>query len=122
MEKDVRYQWIENRLVNAFEPKRDALHQLTQNDENRFDRFRSRRKTRRYRNFFCFRCFSLSFEQFFENEDITHLYLFYQPTTSTFLATNSIPNDWNSYQRILLFIKSNLTNKLTKENLGSNFS
>ena len=36
MEKDARYQWLEARLVAAIEPKRDALAQLTQSDDNRF--------------------------------------------------------------------------------------
>jgi hypothetical protein len=36
MEKDSRYQWIETRLITTIEPKRDALIQLIQNDDNRF--------------------------------------------------------------------------------------
>jgi hypothetical protein len=36
MEKDSRYQWIESRLITTLEPKRDALLQLIQNDDNRF--------------------------------------------------------------------------------------
>lgn len=36
MEKDSRYQWLESRLVASLEPKRDALIQLIQNDDNRF--------------------------------------------------------------------------------------
>ena len=36
MEKDLRYQWIESRLITTIEPKRDALIQLIQNDDNRF--------------------------------------------------------------------------------------
>lgn len=36
MEKDPRYQWLETRLITTLEPKRDALLQLIQNDENRF--------------------------------------------------------------------------------------
>ncbi len=38
MEKDSRYQWIESRLITTLEPKRDALLQLIQNDDNRFVR------------------------------------------------------------------------------------
>ncbi|CAF4372248.1 unnamed protein product [Rotaria magnacalcarata] len=94
MEKDSRYQWLESRLIAALEPKRDALIQLIQNDDNR-----------------------LSIEQFLENEDITHLYILSQ-SSSHLLALNTIPIDFNSYQRIVLFIKTNLTNKLSRENLG----
>ena len=39
MEKDVRYQWLESRLVATLEPKRDALISLIQNDDNRFEYF-----------------------------------------------------------------------------------
>jgi hypothetical protein len=39
MEKDSRYQWLETRLITTLEPKRDALIQLIQNDENRFVHF-----------------------------------------------------------------------------------
>ncbi|CAF3502703.1 unnamed protein product [Rotaria socialis] len=93
MEKDSRYQWLESRLIATLEPKRDALVQLIQNDDNR-----------------------LSIEQFLENEDITHLYILSQ-SSSHLLALNAIPIDFNSYQRIVLFIKTNLANKLSRENL-----
>jgi len=63
---------------------------------------------------------SLSIEQFLENEDVTHLYILSQ-SSSHLLALNSIPIDFNSYKRIVLFIKTNLTNKLTRENLGLYF-
>jgi len=59
----------------------------------------------------------LSIEQFLENEDITHLYILSQ-SSSHLLALNSIPIDFNSYERIVLFVKTNLTSKLTRENLG----
>jgi len=36
MDKDSRYQWIESRLITTLEPKRDALLQLIENDDNRF--------------------------------------------------------------------------------------
>ncbi|CAF3873013.1 unnamed protein product, partial [Rotaria sp. Silwood1] len=100
MEKDSRYQWLESRLIATLEPKRDALIQLIQNDDNR-----------------------LSIEQFLENEDITHLYVLSQSSSSSYLlALNSIPIDFNSYQRVVLFIKTNLTNKLTRENLDKDVS
>ncbi|CAF3984528.1 unnamed protein product, partial [Rotaria sordida] len=98
MEKDSRYQWLESRLIGTIEPKRDALIQLIQNDDNR-----------------------LSIEEFLENEDITHLYILSQ-SSSHLSALNSIPIDFNSYQRIVLFIKTNLTNKLTRENLDKDVS
>ncbi|CAF4023779.1 unnamed protein product, partial [Rotaria sp. Silwood1] len=81
MEKDSRYQWLESRLIATLEPKRDALIQLIQNDDNR-----------------------LSIEQFLENEDITHLYVLSQSSSSSsnLLALNSIPIDFNSYQRVVL--------------------
>jgi len=95
MEKDTRYQWIESRIITTIEPKRDALIQLIQNDDNR-----------------------LSIEQFLENEDITHLYILSQSSSTNLLATNIIPVDFNSFDKIVLFIKTNLTSKLTRENLG----
>jgi hypothetical protein len=60
---------------------------------------------------------SLSIEQFLENEDITHLYILSQ-SSSHLSALNSISIDFNSYERIILFIKTNLISKLTRENLG----
>ena len=36
MQRDPRYHWLEHRIVTTIEPKRDALNQLIQNDENRF--------------------------------------------------------------------------------------
>ena len=36
MDKDIRYQWIESRIVTTLEPKRDALLQLIENQDNRF--------------------------------------------------------------------------------------
>ena len=57
-------------------------------------------------------------EQFLENEDITHLYILSQSSSANLLATNLIPVDFNSFEKIVLFIKTNLTSKLTRENLG----
>jgi hypothetical protein len=62
--------------------------------------------------------FRLSVEQFLENEDVTHLYILAQPS-SQLHALNSIPVDFNAYERAVLFLKTNLTTKLTRENLGA---
>ena len=35
MDNDLRYQWLERRLVNTIEPKRDLLTQFIANDDNR---------------------------------------------------------------------------------------
>lgn len=64
--------------------------------------------------------FRLSLEQFFENEDVTHLYILHQ--SSSLLATNVIPADFNSFERVLLFLKSQSSSKLTRENLGESLS
>lgn len=62
--------------------------------------------------------FSLSIEQFLENEDLNQLYILYRSSSSDLIAVNTIQIDLKSYERILLFIKTNLNSKLTKENLG----
>lgn len=54
MEKDSRYQWLESRLIGALEPKRDAIVQLIQNDDNRFVFIFLHRKKKILRNKFCF--------------------------------------------------------------------
>ncbi|UJR11505.1 hypothetical protein I4U23_015686 [Adineta vaga] len=93
MQRDPRYHWLEHRIVTTLEPKRDALNHFIQNDENR-----------------------LCIEQFFENEDVTHLYVLSQ-SSSHLVALNSIPIDFNSYERTVLFLRTNSTSKLTRENL-----
>ncbi|CAF1635937.1 unnamed protein product, partial [Adineta ricciae] len=98
MRRDPRYHWLEHRIVTTIEPKRDALNQLIQNDENR-----------------------LCIEQFFENEDVTHLYILSQ-SSSHLLALNTIPFDFNAYERIVLFLKTNSTSKLTREDLDKDVS
>lgn len=37
MDKDIRYQWIESRIITTLEPKRDAILQLIENQDNRYE-------------------------------------------------------------------------------------
>ena len=39
MESDVRFKWLEQRIVTSLQPKKEAILSLSDNEDNKLDRY-----------------------------------------------------------------------------------
>lgn len=93
MEDDSRFQWLEKRIVASLSPKREAISNLTNNEDNK-----------------------LVIIEFLNNEDVKQIYVYMKSSTQLVAARNCVTE--NVYDKGIFFLKISTSSKLTAEKMS----
>lgn len=109
MESDPRYQWIEKRITSCLSPKREALSNFIENEDNKYflDEFNFSNINYSLR---------LIVMEFLNNEDVKQLYIFVK-SPNHLIASRSCTTE-NSSDKGIFFLKISNTSKLSPETMS----
>jgi hypothetical protein len=94
MEEDSRYQWLEKRIQASLNPKREAIANLFNNEDNK-----------------------LVLLEFLNNEDVKQIYIYSKSISQLAATKNCLTED--QYDKGIYFLKISNTSKLSPEKMST---